>query len=244
MPGLGTIVNIGAVLLGSAVGLLFRRMIPEKLKATLMQALALSTLCVGLTGTISGALEIAEGGLSSRYTLMMILSMVIGTLIGETIDIEHQLDRFGAFCQKKLVHSDTSTFAEGFVTASLVYCVGSMAIVGSLNDGILHKPDILFAKSALDGVISIVFASTLGIGVMFSILSVALYQGSLTAAAALLSPFLTDAVITQMSFIGSLLILGIGFNFIYKPHLKVGNMLPAMFVPLVWYVIQSIVGVI
>ena len=149
----------------------------------------------------------------------------------------------GNFFQRKFSHDSSSTFAEGFITASLVFCVGSMAILGSLNDGILRDPTILITKSLLDMIMAMVFASTLGIGVLFSIITVAVYQGIITLCASFLAPLLTEAVIAQMSFVGSILIMGIGFNFLYKPKLKLANMLPSMFIPLVYYLIEQIMEV-
>ena len=241
ITGIGTIVNVITVAAGCFLGLFFKKLISEKIKDGLISALSLATFAIGILGVVSNGIALSEDGLSSQHILLMIISIVIGTAIGTIIDIEDKLDRFGAFCQKKLAGKDeNSTFAEGFVTASLVFCVGSMAVMGALDDGIRHNPDILFAKSALDGIISIVFASTLGIGTMLSIVTLIVYQGAITLCAALIAPYLTAEVVTQMSLIGNLLIMGIGLNFVYKPKFKVGNMLPAIFVPFVYYIIRSI----
>lgn len=242
MPGIGTIINAVLVVIGSLGGLLLKKAIPERLKNGMVQALALATMTIGITGIINASSTVAEGGkLSGNYTILMVLSMAIGTLIGELIDIERRLDNMGQFFQKKFDSGNTnSTFAQGFVTASLVFCVGSMAILGSLNDGILHDPTILITKSLLDMIMSVVFASTLGIGVMFSTITIIVYQGLITLCASFLSPLLTQTVIEQMSFVGSILIMGIGFNFLYRPKLKLANMLPAMFIPLVWYIITEV----
>lgn len=240
ITGIGTIVNVAAVALGCTVGLLFKKLVTEKMQTALTSALSLATFSVGLTGVISNGVRLADGLLSSQYILLMIVSMVIGTAIGTAIDIEKRLDSFGEFCQKKLSRGSSSTFAQGFVTASLVFCVGSMSIMGALNDGIKNDPNILFAKSALDGIISIVFASTLGAGTLLSIATLIVYQGSITLCASLVAPYLTEEVVMQMSFIGNILIMGIGLNFVYKPKFKVGNMLPSLFVPFVLYIIRSI----
>lgn len=243
MPGIGTIVNVILVLAGSAVGLLLKKAIPERLKESMVQALALATMTIGLTGIITASSAIKDDGtLASNYIIMMVICMAVGTFIGELINIDNRLDNMGKFFQRKFASGESSTFAQGFVTASLVFCVGSMAILGSLNDGILHDPTILITKSLLDMIMSVVFASTLGIGVMFSVITVALYQGLITLCASLISPFLTAEVVAQMSFIGSILIMGIGFNFLYQPKLKLANMLPAMFLPLVWYIIKFFQG--
>lgn len=244
MPGIGTIVNAVLVIAGSLVGLLLKKAIPGRLKESMVQALALATMTIGITGIINASSTVIDGGkLSGNYTILMVLSMAIGTFIGELINIERHLDNLGEFFQKKFSKNrDNSTFAQGFVTASLVFCVGSMAILGSLNDGILHDPTILITKSLLDMIMSVVFASTLGIGVMFSAVTVVIYQGLITLCASILSPLLTEMVVAQMSFIGSILIMGIGLNFLYKPKLKLANMLPAMFIPLVWYIFNHFAG--
>ena len=242
MIGLGTIVNSAAVVAGCLTGLIFKQLISEKLNTSLMQALALCTMTTGITGIVQGGMEIAESGLGGRYALMMILSMVVGTVIGETIDIDRRLDSLGNILQEKFSSGGGGDFSRGFVTATLTVCVGAMAIVGSLNDGLRHDPTLLYTKSILDFVICIVFASTLGIGAIFSAAALFLYQGGITLFAGVLEPLLSDAVVAQMGFIGSVLILGIGFNFIYQPRLRLANMLPAVFIPPVWYAIISLIG--
>lgn len=244
MPGTGTIVNAVLVIAGSLIGLLLKKAIPQRLKESMVQALALSTMTIGITGIVNASSTVTDGGkLSGNYTILMVLSMAIGTFIGELINIERHLDNMGEFFQKRFSQNrDNSTFAQGFVTASLVFCVGSMAILGSLNDGILRDPTILITKSLLDMIMSVVFASTLGIGVMFSAVTVVVYQGLITLCASILSPLLTQTVVAQMSFVGSILITGIGLNFLYKPKLKLANMLPAMFIPIVWYIINHFAG--
>ena len=241
MPGIGTIINTVLVIFGSLVGLLFKKAIPERLKNSLTQALALATMTIGITGIITACCRPGEDGtLSSEYIMLTVLSLALGTILGELINIEKRLDNAGNFLQNKFKASSGSTFAEGFITASLVFCVGSMAILGSLNDGILHDPTILITKSLLDMIMAMVFASTLGIGVMFSVVTIIVYQGLITLCASFLAPLLTAEVIAQMSLVGSILIMGIGFNFIYKPRLNLANMLPSMFIPLVWYIIQNL----
>ena len=242
MIGLGTIVNSAAVVAGCLVGLVFKRLISEKLNTTLMQALALCTMATGITGIVQGGMEAAKGELSGRYALVMILSIVIGTIIGETIDIERRLDSLGNILQKRFSSGGDGDFSRGFVTTTLTVCVGAMAIVGSLNDGLSHDPTLLYTKSILDFTICIVFASTLGIGAMFAAVVLFLYQGGITLFAGVLEPLLSDAVVSQMGLIGSVLIMGIGFNFIYKPRLRLANMLPAVFIPPVWFAIMSLVN--
>ena len=242
--GIGTIVNVITVLLGSVVGLLFKKLINDKLREGVMSALGLAVFTIGITGVITNSVfikDVAAGTLTGEFTLLMILSIAGGTLLGTLIDIEQRLEDVGNFLQKKLTKEGShSTFSQGFVSASLLFCVGSMAIVGSLNDGISHDPNILFAKSILDGIMAIVFASTLGIGTMMSCVTLILYQGGLTLCASLIEPYLTDVVVAQMGLIGNVLIMGIGLNFVYKPKFKVGNMLPAVFIPFIYYLIRTV----
>ena len=240
-PGIGTAANTAAIVLGCLIGLVFKKLISDKMNDGLMHALGLCTVSIGMIGAIQGGMDIADSGLSSRYTMVMIISMVIGTVIGEAIDIDKRLDDLGKSVESKVAAGSGGNFSRGFVTATLTVCVGAMAIVGSLEDGLMHNPSVLFSKSILDFVICIIFASTLGIGAMFSAVSVAVYQGGITLFASLLQPLLTDAVVTQMSFIGNILIMGIGLNFIYKPRIKLANMLPAVFVPVVWHIIESLI---
>ncbi len=242
MRGIGTIVNIILVIIGSAIGLLMKKAIPERLKTSLVQALALATFAIGMMGVITAACTVDGKLLSSNYTIIMVICMALGTVIGELINIEKRLDGMGEFFQKKLSSSPDSTFAQGFVSTSLIFCVGSMAILGSIKDGMEGDPTILITKALLDGTVSIIFASTMGLGVMFSAVTVGLYQGLITACASLLAPYLTPEVIAQMSFVGSILIMGIGLNFLYEPKIKLGNMLPAMFLPLVYFILHNLVG--
>lgn len=241
ITGTGTIVNVLAVATGSFLGLFCKQLITDKLREGIMSALGLAVFTIGITGIVTNSVFIKDGSLNSEFTLLMILSIATGTLIGTLIDIEKRLDDLGQFFQKKLTKNNSgSTFAQAFVSASLLFCVGSMAIVGSLNDGILGDPNILFAKSILDGIMAVVFAASLGVGTLLSCLSVIVYQGGITLCASLIAPYLTDTVICQMSFIGNVLIMGIGLNFVYKPKFKVGNMLPAVFIPFIVYLFKAV----
>lgn len=245
MIGLGTIVNAAAVIVGSILGLVLKFGIPERFKSTIMQAISLSVIFIGTSGVLQGIFKVLNSGrIDRQYIMLMIFSLVIGGLVGEILRIEDFLDRLGERIKKavsKVIKSENSTFTEGFVTASLVFCVGAMAIVGSLEDGLNRNFSILFAKSILDGVTSVIFSATLGIGVMFSSVAVLLYQGSITLLAGLLKPLLTDTVVLQMSMVGSVLIFAIGLNMLGVSKIKVGNLLPAIFVPAVWYVVNLLI---
>ncbi len=223
---LGTFVNCAAIIAGSLIGILFKNGIPEKYSQTIMHAIGLAVILIGL-----------KSAFGCNDLLMIIISLAVGALIGEFVGIENYLERLGSFLETKLSKS-SSSFSAGFVTASLMYCVGSMAIVGSLESGLTGNHDTLFAKSTLDGIVSIILSSSLGIGVLFSALPVLLYQGTITLMAGLLKPLLIPAVVSQMSAIGGLLIVAIGLNMIREKKLKVGNMLPAIFIPLIYFFIR------
>lgn len=224
---LGTFVNCLAIIAGSLVGLLFKNGIPERYNQTILQAIGLCVILVGL-----------KMALGCQDLIVVIISMALGSVIGEVIGIEDLLERLGKFLERKF-SGQGSSFSTGFVTASLLFCVGSMAIVGSLESGLLGKHDTLFAKSCLDGITSIILTSSLGIGVLFSAGPVLLYQGVITLAAGILKPLLVPEVISQMSGAGGLLIMGLGINMLLKQRIKVGNMLPAVFIPLVYYFIRT-----
>ena len=177
---------------------------------------------------------------STQFTLLMIISLAVGALVGELLNIEAKLNSFAKRCEKRFAPKDSSsTFAQGFITASLIFCVGAMAIVGSIEDGINQNADILFAKSALDFVIAMVLASVLGVGVLFSAAAILVYQGLITILATLIAPYMSYELITQMSLVGSVLIVGIGFNLLKITNVRLGNMLPAIFVPIIYYLVRS-----
>ncbi len=237
----GTIINAVLIIIGTAAGLIFKKILPKRLKDTLLQAVGLIVIFVGIGGAVSAALTYTGGVFGTKDTLIMILAMVFGTIIGELINIEKQLDRFGAFCQQKLVKENTkSTFAEGMVTASLIFVVGAMAVVGSLDNGIRGDNSTLVAKGVIDCITAMVLASTLGIGVMFSAVPVFVYQGAIALLGVYIEPFLTSTVISQMSFTGSILIFAIGVNMLGFIKIKVGNMLPAIFMPILFDIVMRI----
>lgn len=225
---LGTLVNCLAIIAGSLLGLCFKNGIPEKYNQTVMHAIALSVVLIGI-----------RMALGCDQILMIIISLVTGSLIGEWMGIETWLERFARFLEARF-SKNTGTFSTGFVTASLLFCVGSMAVVGSLESGFSGNHTTLFAKSALDGVASIILSSTFGIGVLFAALPVLVYQGIITLLASGLKPFLIPAVVSQMSASGGLLIVAIGLNMLRDKKIKVGNMLPAIFIPLIYYFLKTV----
>jgi len=236
----GTIINALAVAAGSVAGLLlkwlathFSKALPSgsasigsRLQGIIMQGVALCVLFIGISGSLKG-----------NNTLIAIISMVIGAIIGELLDLDQKMHSLGNWVQRKTSrfvkeNSNGPSISEGFVTASLLFCVGAMAIVGSLENGLTGNYDTLKAKSVLDGISSIVFASSLGIGVIFSAVAIFVYQGLISLLASFLSPVLGDIVIAEMTCVGSLLILALGLNMLNITKIKVMNLVPAIFLPI------------
>ncbi len=226
---LGTVVNFLAIIAGSLVGIFLKGGIPEKISNTIMQGLALCVIFIGISGAIKG----------SNF-LLIIISIVVGGFIGELIDLDNLLKKFGDKLENKFKGKGIK-ISEGFVTASLVFCVGSMAIVGALESGLEGTHKILFAKSMLDGISSMIFASSMGIGVLLSSFSVLIYQGSITIAASFFKSILIQSVIIDITAVGSLLIMGLGFNILNMTKIKVANLLPAVFIPIIYQVILNII---
>jgi len=225
---LGTIVNTVAIISGSLLGMLFKGGIPEKYSKIMMHAIGLAVILIGL-----------KTAFKTDDILIVIISLAVGSAAGELLRIEDRLERVGKQLGSLVSRNDEGV-AKGFVMASLIYCVGAMAIVGSLESGLSGNHQTLYAKSLLDGIGSILFASTLGIGVLFSAVPVFLYQGTITLLASGLKPFLVPDVVEQMSAVGGLLIFAIGINLLEIKKLKIGNMLPAIFIPLIYQIFNKI----
>ncbi len=241
MHGLGTIINCGAVIAGSALGILIKGGMQKRFETTIFSAVGLSVMFIGLGGALSGLMTISEGALGTQYTMLMVLSLVCGALLGEALNIEARLERLGEGIKAKLPKKLAgNTFVDGFVTASMLFCVGAMAIVGAIEDGLNSNYSILFAKSVLDGISSVLLAASLGFGVAMSVLPLLIYQGGITILAQFLKPYMTDALIGQMSCIGSILIFAIGINMIFGKKISVGNLLPAIIFPIVFMLIKAL----
>ena len=229
MPGLGTIVNCAAIIVGGLLGLLFKNGIKERFRITLVQALALSTMFIGISGALKGMFSVSETGIQVDGTMTMILSLVLGSIVGELINIDELLERFGAWLKIKVGSQNDSQFIDAFVSASLTVCIGAMAIVGSLEDGLTGNHATLFAKALLDGIIVIIFTSAMGKGAIFSAIPVGVLQGVITILAKLIEPYLSEIVITNLSFVGSVLIFAVGVNLMFDNiRIKVANMVPAL----------------
>lgn len=220
---IGTIVNTATVILGSLIGLSLGNILPERLRDTVMKGLGLCTMFIGVTGMLGG-----------ENALITIISIAVGAAVGELLDLDGRLDRFAAKLEKKFQRPGGKTsLAEGFITASLVFCVGTMTIVGALNDGLSGNHEMLFTKSVLDFVSSMIFASSLGVGVLLAAGAVFVIQGSIACLAGLLAPLLQQGnTIEEMTVVGSVLILGLGLNLIGVTKLKVMNYVPAIFLPI------------
>ena len=230
---IGTLINVAAILVGAALGLVLRRGMKPRVSQTVMQGVGLSVVLIGL----SGALE-------TENTLLVILSMVLGGVAGSLLDIQARMDRLGQWAQRRRARGGDgadNTFAQGFVTASLVFCVGAMAVVGALDSGIRGDHSTLIAKSALDGVAAAVFASSMGVGVMLSAVPVLVYQGLIALLGTVVAPLLSDSVITEMSAVGGLLIAAIGLNMVLDKDIKVANLLPAILVPFLYFPIYRLI---
>lgn len=218
---LGVLVNVGTVLIGSLVGLFLKRGIPEKVTEALMIGIGLCTVFIGISGALQG-----------ENTLVLILSMAIGSVIGTLLDIDKQLNRLASYVETRFKQKDGQmTVAEGFVTASLLFCVGAMTIVGSLQAGLTGDCEMLFTKATLDLISSCVLAASLGIGVLLSDIFVLVFQGGIVLLAGFVAPFLTDYAIAEMTCAGSVLIIGLGLNLIGVTKIKVANYLPVIFIP-------------
>lgn len=239
MIGLGTLGNIALILIGATIGFLIKGHLKQRFQETIMSGLGLAVMFIGISGALEGLLIITDGKIVSTNIMLMIISLAIGGFIGEAIDIEARLDRTGQWLKDKLkINKEKDKgFVEGFVNSSLLFCIGAMAIIGSLRDGLSADPAMLLAKGVIDGVVSIFFASTLGIGVFFSVIPVGIYQGVITVGAGFVEPFLSERLIGNLSFIGSILIFAIGINMIFGKKIKTGNLLPAILVPIAYEVI-------
>ncbi|MBR4073152.1 MAG: DUF554 domain-containing protein [Clostridia bacterium] len=219
----GAFVNFLLVILGSLLGLLFRKGIPERMRNILMQGMALCVIYIGVSGLIDDNAKI----------LVIIISMAAGTIIGELIDLDKWVNRLASRLEKLLTHGKTDTkIADGFTAATLLFCVGAMTVVGSLNSGILNDNTVLYSKSLIDAVAAIALTSSLGAGVMLSAFAVLAIEGVLTVLATFIQPILNDIIISQMTIIGSLLIIGIAFNMLGLTKIKVMNCIPAIFLPI------------
>lgn len=228
MIGLGTILNTFAIAFGGVCGALFGRRLTRRMQETLNMACGVSVLFIGLAGAMKYMLKLGDTTLTNGGTMLLTLSLPIGGLIGELLDLESLFDRFGEWLKAKTGNANDAGFVNGFVTASLTVCIGAMAIVGSVQDGLTGDYSTLAAKSVLDFVVIMVMTCSLGKGCGFSAIPVFIMQGAMTLAASLLKPFLTAAVLDNLSLVGSALVFCVGINLVWGKKVRVANLLPAI----------------
>ena len=234
MFGLGTLINMAAILIGGLAGRLVGKAIPKRVQDMLYMVCGISTLFIGIGGCLQHMLVVENGALNTQGTMMMLMSLTVGALIGEWIDLEKRLEQFGQWLKDKTGNSGDATFIDGFVTASLTVCIGAMAIVGAIQDGMEGDISVLAAKSVLELVIVCVMAASMGKGCIFSLIPVGILQGSITALSLVLKPIMTEAALGNLSYVGSVLIFCVGVNLVWGKKVKVANMLPAVVIAVIW----------
>ena len=238
MIGLGTIVNVAAVIVGGIVGIFLHGGLKKRFQEILMQSLGLATLFLGASGALTGLLTAVDGQLLTRGSTVVILSLVLGSFIGECINIEGKIQTFGGWLKAKAGAASDPQFVDAFVSSTIVVCVGAMGVVGSLQDGLLGDPTMLYTKAALDFVIVLILGSMQGKGVIFAFIPLGLFQGSLTLFARFIEPVLTATAVHNLSFVGSVLIFGVGINLCFGPKIRVANMLPAVVLAVICAALQ------
>lgn len=228
MFGLGTIINVAAIVLGGIIGGLFGKLLKERHQDALSKACGICVLFVGIGGALEGMLTVSGEGVVSGGSLLIIACLAIGAFVGELLDLEGLLERFGCWLKVKTGNSKDRMFVEGFVTASLTVCIGAMAVVGAIEDGLHGDYSILLTKSILDLIIIVVMTSSMGKGCAFSAIPVGIFQGCFTLLAVLIKPILTTEALTNLSMIGSILIFCVGINLVWGKKIRVANMLPSI----------------
>lgn len=228
MVGLGTIINSAAIVVGGVFGHLFGKILNERIQDSLQKASGVCVLFIGIAGAMEGMLKLSGSSLSAGRSMFIVASIALGALIGELLNIEHGFERFGEWLKIKTGNAKDKSFVEGFVTASLTVCIGAMAVVGSIKDGISGDYSILVTKAILDLIIIMVMTCSLGKGCAFSAIPVAVFQGSITALARLIKPLMTDSALANLSLIGSILIFCVGVNLVWEKKIKVANLLPSL----------------
>jgi len=231
---MGTLINMAAILVGGILGLLVGKAISKRFQDILYMVCGISTLFIGIGGVMQHMLTIEGTTLNTTGTMMVLASLTIGSLIGEAINIEKRFEQFGEWLKRKTGNSGDASFIDAFVTASLTVCIGAMAIVGAIQDGMTGDYSILAAKSVLDLVIICVMTASMGKGCVFSLIPVGLLQGSVTALSVVLKPVMTEAALSNLSYVGSILIFCVGLNLVWGKKVKVANMLPAVVIAVLW----------
>ena len=228
MIGLGTIINVAAIVAGGLTGHFTGKLFREEQQESLTKACGISVLFIAISGAMQGMLQIDGGRLVSGKSMLVVLCLAIGTVFGELLGIENGFERFGEWLKEKTGNSGDKQFVNAFVTASLTVCIGAMAIVGAIQDGIMGDYSTLAVKSVLDFIIIAVMTSSLGKGSAFSAIPILIFEGSITLLARLIAPFMTDPAVAYLSLVGSVLIFCVGVNLVWGKMIRVANMLPAV----------------
>ena len=238
---MGTLINAALILLGGVIGLVFKKAVSKEMEYSVHKATGVAVLVIGICGILSSMLTVTEGKLSSSGELILVVSLTLGTFLGELLKLEERLNKGCKWIESKC---KMSNFSAGFITSTMIYCVGAMAIVGSINDGLLGDSSTLITKGILDGVTSVVLAASLGYGVLFSAIPILLYQGGMTLLAGLLDQVLVGELLSNICMVGYALVMCIGINFLYNgdKKIKTVNMLPSLLVPVAYAIIKNLIG--
>lgn len=231
---MGTIINAAAIVIATLIGIIFKRGLPEKIQKAVMLSLGLALTALSLGWFLKDYFLIENGQMTSSGDLLIIISLVIGVIIGEWIDIDSRLNHWAEGIEKKY---SLPPLAKGFIAATLIFCVGAMAIVGSIKDGLYGDMTTLLIKSVLDFVTAMILASVFGIGVIFSAISVLIYQGAITLLVMTAGDLFSSEIIRSISMVGNILLIAIGLNFLEIKRIKVANMLPALLIPIIYHII-------
>ena len=228
MTGLGTLINMGAVVAGGLVGLLCGSRLQEKQQETILKASGVAVLFIALAGAMEGMLAIDGGRLTSGRSMLVTMSLALGAVVGEILDLEAAFERFGAWLKIKSGNAKDSRFIDAFVTCTLTVCIGAMAIIGAINDGILGDISILVTKSVLDFIIVLVMTCSMGKGCAFAAIPIGILQGSVTVLATLVKPLMTEAALANLALVGAILIFCVGVNLVWGKTIRVANLLPTI----------------
>lgn len=234
MPGLGTVINVSLILLGGICGLIFGERLSKRCRDSLMKVNGVAVLLIGISGSLSKIFVIQDSALTTQGTIMMTVSLAAGTVFGELCNFDYQIERFGIWLKNRSGNAKDIQFVEGFVTAAFAVCIGAMAIIGSIQDGVSGDHSILIAKGVLDFVIILVLAAAMGRGCIFSAIPVAVFQGTITLLSNYLALMITDGAMDNISLVGSVLIACVGINLVWDQKIRVANMLPAVVIAAAW----------
>ena len=234
MPGLGTIANVAAIVAGGLLGCGAGKLFTEKMRDTLLAVCGVMVCFLGIGGTLSQMLVIRDGALSATGTMMMVFSLLLGTIAGSLLDIEKRVEQFGIWLRNRTGNEKDRAFVNAFVSASLTVCIGAMAVIGSIEDGVYGNHAVLFMKAILDFSIIVAMEAAMGAGTIFSAIPVGIVQGLITLLARLAAPYLSDAAMGNLSYVGDILITCVGINLLFPKKVNVANMLPSLVIAILW----------